>query len=280
MRNFLVPMMALLFFTITAQAETTKCKAITKLPYQIDAAGVYCLKKNLAFENKGVAVNTGNAIVIATTASGAVLDLNGFVLSGGESAPTNSNAIGIHIGASNVTVRNGTVTNFETGVFSSSYPSGIIVEDLIVDSNFGEGIRLYASKSIIRNNLVTNTGGSTYIANSPAYGIYADGDDFSIHGNTVSGVTGVGSGYGVGISTDTSSDRSIVHNNTISNISSTAGIWFQGGTQHIANGNRITKPGSYGIAFGGTGSYMDNLVVGATSTSYNGTGTAAGTTNY
>lgn len=278
--KLLVAMMALSFFTISAQAETTRCKAITKLPYQIDVAGVYCLKKNLTFATKGAPNTTGNAIVIGTDAPGTVLDLNGFTLSGG-SATSISNAIGIHIGADNVTVRNGTVKNFGTGVYASSYPSGIIVENLAVDSNFSTGIGLYAEKCIIRNNLVTNTGGSTAISNASAYGIYADGDDFSIYGNTVMGVAGVGSGYGVGISAAASADRSVVNNNTISSITPTAGIWFQGGTNHIASGNRITKPGSFGIAIGGTGSnYMDNLVSGATSSSYNGTGTAAGTTNY
>ena len=132
----------------------------------------------------------------------------------------------------------------------------------------------------IRNNVITNTGGYTGTANAPAYAIYVEGNDASIHDNTISEVTAVGSGYGVGVSGTIYASRTIVSNNTISNISGTAGIWFQGGSNHIASGNRITKPGSYGIAFGGTGSYMDNLVVGATSTSYNGTGTAAGTTNY
>ncbi len=277
MKKLLVAMMTLLFFAIPAQAETTKCKAITKLPYTIEVAGIYCLKKNLTFAASGAPITSGHAIFITSTATGAVLDLNGFTLSGGD-APSTTSATGIDVRAQNAIIRNGTVQNFNVGVYTAA--TGGIIENLIINNNFSKGIWIQAQQVIVRHNIITDTGGYTGSPNAAAYAIHTDYNDSSIHDNTITEVTGVGSGYGVGISSSTLASRTIVSNNTISDINGTAGIWFQGGSHHIASGNRITKPGNYGIAFGGTGSYMDNLVVGATSNSYNGSGTAAGTTNY
>lgn len=259
-----------------------KCKPINKLPVQIDNSGVYCLNKNLTFSSAGVAITNGNAIVVA--AENTVLDLNGFTLSGG-TAPDNTQAIGIHVTADNVTIRNGRVINFRTGIYSGGLSSGIVVEDITAAFNKYIGIYLYAEKSVIRNNAVFSTGGSTYMPNSPAYGIFGYGDNINILNNTIIGVTSVGTGYAMGISTFLAFDgRNNASHNMISSIESPsgvdAGIWFQNGDNNIASDNRITNPGGIGIAYGGTGPYMNNLVTGATSTDYNGTGTAVGTTNY
>lgn len=268
--------------TLTAQAETTRCKAINKLPYQIDTAGVYCLKKNLTATPSPELNNS--AITIATTAIGAVLDLNGFVLSGSEVLDTTNAMNGIQVGASDVTIRNGTIRNFGTGIRASSAPSGLLIEGLTLDSNLKQGISLYATRSVIRNNTIVRTGGFTGSANATAYGIEVEMADNMVIDNRIMGVTSVGTGYAMGITTDSSVSRTIVRGNLISSIESPsgseAGIWFQGGSANIATDNRITAPGNIGIAYGGTGTYMNNLVDGANGSDYNGTGTAAGSTNF
>lgn len=272
------------FASNTAHAAA-KCKPITKLPYQITVSGVYCLKKDLTFvDSSGASITTGNAIAIG--AENTVLDLNGFTLSGGP-APSNTNTTGIHISRNNVTIRNGNVTNFYMGIHASGFYSGAIIENVTMTSNKYIGIYLYGNKATIRNNFIIDTGGSTYITpNMAGYGIYADGDDISIVNNVIDDVVSTGTGRASGIAGSTVADRIIAAGNVISNIDSPSnfdsGIWFDTPTtNHIAYNNRITNPGSYGIAFNGsaTGSYMNNLVENSAVGDY-ANGTAAGSTNY
>jgi len=261
--------LALSFFAAHAQAETTKCKAITKLPYEIKVAGVYCLKKNLTMGVAGSAISINEA-----AAAGTVIDLNGFTLSSSATVADLDTSTGIGLGAPNIRIHNGTIKKFGTGIWANGNCRGCILEDLILDSNLGAAISVQWVEGIIRHNLITNTGG-VYAGtpNASATGIDISGGDTSVLDNTIIGVTGIGTGSGTGIK---GGHRSVVSNNTISN-TSTCGICLQSGNSQIVSSNRITQPGSYGIITNGT--YMDNIVVGATTASYSG-GTAAGSTNY
>src|SRR6187401_463877 len=91
-----------------AQLAVPPCKAITALPAIINASGIWCLQKDLAW-----AGTTGNAIDVQAAA--VTLDLNGFTITGSLVATTQ--AVGIRsLGRRNVIVRNGTIRGFLTAV--------------------------------------------------------------------------------------------------------------------------------------------------------------------
>jgi parallel beta-helix repeat protein len=139
--------------------ETTFCNNyITSLPYTITTQGHYCFDRNLS-----TAITTGNAITINTDF--VVLDLNNFKLGGG-SAGLATQAKGIYsLNRSNITVRNGNIRGFAFGIqLDATTTAGALnnlIENNVVDGNTVAGIALYGSSYNIRNNTVTNTGGST-----------------------------------------------------------------------------------------------------------------------
>jgi parallel beta-helix repeat protein len=185
--------------------ETTFCNAfITTLPFTISTQGHYCFNKNLS-----TAITTGAAITINTDF--VVLDLNNFKLGGG-SAGFSTSASGIKaIQHSNLTIRNGNIRGFRRGIYIDGGTNHVI-ENNVLDGNTQYGVFLSGTDTggdasptgvLIRNNLVTNTGGSTLA--DYAYAIY----DWSWQGaskgnmardNTVSNVFSVGgTGDAVGI---------------------------------------------------------------------------------
>lgn len=260
-----------------------KCKTISKLPYEVTASGVYCLKKDLSYVNSDGTSITTNSDAITISAPNTVLDLEGFTLSNG-SSPTDTLAVGVKITADNVTVRNGRINNFLSGVSSASSPTGLLIENLALAGNRSTGINLDSTYSLVRNNVITSTGGATYAANAPAYGIFIFGDDTTIAQNIIVQVTSVGTGNAAAVAiSDFTGGRNRAIGNMISNINSPsgadAGIWFLSGGNNIASDNLITLPGGIGIDFDGTGPYMGNLVQGSTSSDYSG-GSAQGSTNF
>jgi parallel beta-helix repeat protein len=137
--------------------ETTFCNQfITSLPYTITVQGHYCFNRNLS-----TGITTGNAITI--NADYVVLDLNNFKLGGGAAGP-GSAAFGVSSdGRSNVTVRNGNIRGFRWGIaLEGAGASNLLVENNVVDGNLTAGIVVRAvSGGVVRDNIVTNTGGST-----------------------------------------------------------------------------------------------------------------------
>lgn len=267
----------------TANAETTKCKAITKLPFTITTSGVYCLTKNLPFLVSGTPVTSGNAITI--NADDVVLDLNGHVLSN-DAAGNTTTTHGIEaVGRSNVVVKNGIVRGFQYGINIQGGGENNVVDNINADANLIIAIINDASHGIVSHNRVTNTGNSSF-ASEFAYGICATGDHVRIFDNSISGVSATGSGDALGIGCTTGAPtHAVVRNNMISDVSSPSGvlvvgIYFHGGSNNIATGNQISDI-DIGIDYAnaGTGTYMNNLVVNAGVSAYSG-GTAAGSTNY
>jgi parallel beta-helix repeat protein len=142
--------------------ETTYCNAfITALPYTITTQGHYCFDRNLS-----TAITTGNAITISSDY--VVLDFNHFKLGGG-SAGLGTQAVGVAAGGRrNVTVRNGDIRGFRVGIWlveidPINHPAslGYTVEDNLLDGNTAAGIIVGGSDSVVRRNIVTNTGNST-----------------------------------------------------------------------------------------------------------------------
>ena len=124
-----------------------------------------------------------SGIAIDIQANNVVLDLNGHKL-GNLGAGPGTRAAGISAGNhTNITIRNGTVRGFYTGItLTSNTPTsgGHIVENIRADLNTFTSIRVTGTGNIIRNNLVVATGGSTIVQS--AYGIMG-GSFFGGSGN-------------------------------------------------------------------------------------------------
>jgi len=213
---------------------------ITTLPAAISTQGTWCLKQDLA-----TAISSGSAITINT--NNVTVDCNNFKL-GGLAAGTGTSTIGIlATDRANLTVRHCNIRGFEAGVlFQGNSSSGHVVEDNRLDSNTVWGVYVQGDNSVIRRNLIIDTGGSTVasIYGKP-YGIYAkgsmdimdnlianvvatpgtDNDAFGIdsdsnvgghiNGNHIRGITKAGTHTIWGIFAG-SSDHVIVRNNDVS----------------------------------------------------------------
>lgn len=257
-----------------AGAEVTKCTDIPSVPFNVTAPGIYCLNVELSAPSpSGVAINIISDDV--------VVDLNGHTLDG-SAAGVGTAAYGVlALDHTNVTVRNGTVRGFYTGVqFGGRNPQNNIAEYLRVDLSTTFGLVVRGLGSIARHNLVTRTGG---VANSLAIGLYGLGDGVHVVDNeVVDTVEGVG-GQAMGIRVD-SGTGAVVERNVVSNAAfgptDSYGIRLsQSSPRATIVGNRVVnfRNGIY-FYFGGSGIYMDNTVGGAT-TPFTG-GVAAGATNF
>jgi len=217
-----------------AHAETNECTVISSLPTVITVQGIYCLKASLS-----TAITTGSAIEIATNS--VVLDLNGFRIRGLAAGPA-THAYGIFAQSrQNITIKNGSVRGFFNGVAlenSSGTSEGHVVEDVRADQNTWAGIIVNGRGIVIRNNLVMQTGGSTYVGSTGnAYGISVDGTENRVINNEV--LDTVATGQGVADAIEVFGTHELVVNNrtTIAGV----GVFFGAGT---------------------TGKYRDNLTSG------------------
>jgi len=265
----------------SAHAETINCTAIAQLPYTIKKPGIFCLKSNLS-----TSISAGTAITIK--ASNVVLDLNGFRLDG-SGAGMGTTACGIKAEKrQNVTVKNGIVRGFFVGIYfedDSPYTTSRanVIEEIRADKNTLVGIHIKGEGSVIRNNIVSGTGGSTDTSSDGAIGgIGTQGAGARVLGNDVTDVDSVGAyaGYGIVV---LDGGGCIVAGNRVSNITAatgeTSGIALRRISGVVVSDNRLSGMKS-GIHFdaSATGTYMNNLVL-DTTTPYTG-GTAAGATNY
>lgn len=220
----------------SAAAQTGPCVGIYSLPFRITRPGSYCLTRNLS-----TPITTGAAITIA--ASNVLLDLKGCKLEG-TAAMGVTTAAGIKAeDRSSVTIRNGTIRGFETGVhlYLAAYPSpssANVVEDLRIERSRTWGIVANGTGTIIRRNLVYDLGDPTDINAIDTTGISTGGDSARILDNDISRVNNLG-----GQST---------------------GIQFEFGTHQLAAGNRISDA-AFGVRFvagtAATGKYRGNITL-------------------
>ncbi|HEY5895711.1 MAG TPA: hypothetical protein VIT91_21030 [Chthoniobacterales bacterium] len=216
--------------TLHAETSTATATEITTLPATISTPGVYFIKKNFS-----VNMTSGNAINI--TASNVVLDLNGFSiintngLSNTASGITASNPSGVTL--SNVTARNGTVQGFRYGInfaysgTDSSLVSKYQVEQIRVFNAGRYGIITNGGDAIVRDCLVTQTGGYPSVGNY--IGILGNGSNARIINNHIADVDITGTlGTGIWASRDTS----FVIGNTISGCY--RGLYFSGSSGYYA----------------------------------------------
>ena len=243
-------------------ADIDTCKPINSVPFTINSPGVYCLRQNTS-----VVMNSGHAIEVDT--SNVVVDLSGFQLNGGGNAA--SQAVGIHSGPHlNVTVRNGTVRGFFVGVFlgdtDSAVSSGHVVEDLRAHFNRFAGIRVAGRDSIVRNNLVYGTGGSTYGPTIyTGIGVQGGGGIQVLNNDVLKTSAGTISGIGISVACN---EGCIIEGNRIGNLTlpevgpPVHGIQVGFSNDVLVVNNRITKTNT-GITFSAaSGKYRDNLTSG------------------
>ena len=276
------------------------CTPIEYVPYNVSAPGVYCLARDFSTPLQASAF-------ITIEADNVTIDLAGHTLDG-HLVPV----YGVYgFNRTNVTVRNGRLLRFGTGVFlGATTPSdgalgGHRIEDLDLRGNEGTGINVWGRGSLVRGNRIADTG--TGLEYNTAEGIRVAGPAVRVLDNEVIRTRGYAAGIRVlnapgsvvggnritdtvGISSTESvalavsnSGGTLVHGNHVSNITSylnTTGV-------SVVSSNYVTvRDNSFsflerGIVFGsgaGNGKYMGNLTSGVT-VPYSG-GNAAGATNY
>jgi hypothetical protein len=139
-----------------ALAGAALTTVIDHVPYTITEAGHYELQSDLTAND--------TAIAIAVQKADVVIDLNGFTLA---ESPAGLSDIGIYVTANNVTIRNGTVSRFGTGITLSS--SQCVVEGLRLLCDNGVTV-VTGSDSVILNCFIIGAGKRSY-----SNGIYLAG---------------------------------------------------------------------------------------------------------
>lgn len=266
---------ATLFLSMQARAETVNCTPITLVPYTINMSGVYCLKQDFV-----IALSSGSAIAIA--ANDVTLDFNGFTVDGGGSVGDGVRADS----KSNLTIRNGEIRGFSRGIFIYTPTSGYtdsrahIVEDMKLTDNLLAGINISAIGSIIRGNVVSNTGGSS--AASPVAGIYAAGTGNVVSNNVVENTDGtLGAGYagrGIWVS---QTDGSVVRGNTVTNTKGTTGTYginTYPSLGSLLRDNYVSGASNYGVVMNSPADKYMSTITHNVGTSYY-SGTAIGHNN-
>jgi nitrous oxidase accessory protein NosD len=165
---------------------------IQVLPATLSVQGTYCFDQDLAPN-----MASGNAITV--TASHVIIDCNGFRLDN-TAAGGATTAIGIaSTDMANLTIRHCDIRGFRMGARIYGTTGGHVIEDNRFQQNRYNGLNVHGSGSVVRRNLVLDTGGSTIADFS--MGIYTN---FSVDvlDNTVSGVVArvgsvAGNAYGI-----------------------------------------------------------------------------------
>jgi hypothetical protein len=241
-----------------AAANDQTCDNLISLPgpqtvgYTITAPGIYCLDTDVIM---AASFTAGNAITIATNY--VTLDLKGHKVHGAAAGGATQAAGIFASGRRNVTIKNGTVWGFHSGIIltasSVTTLAGYVVDGVRAELNRGNGIIVQGANVIVRHNVIANTGPTTLPGNHNAEGIRVDGSGARVLNNDVLTVIPAGAGNGIGINLILGNDVLVV-------------------------GNRITTA-DFGVAFtvGATGKYRDNLTSGV-GTPFSG-GTNAGNNN-
>lgn len=221
-----------------ARSYDTCTAFVSTVPAVIASPGTYCLNANLV-------TSMASGAAIAINASNVTLDCDDFRVDDlGAGAATT--AIGISASNQNyVTIRHCNVGGFQQGIVLADNGSGKganLIEDNHLDGNTNVGISSQGTRSIVRRNIVLDTGTTTQHANA-IDGIVVDGDS-QVVDNVVSGVTSHGASFGVyGIHFSNVEAGGTVNRNRVSNVVPAAGDAsygiFLGGTSAVARDNSI-----------------------------------------
>ena len=240
---------------LAAESYDNCTGVITSLPTVISSQGTWCLKQSLS-----TALTSGYAIEIAT--NNVTIDCNGFRISD-TGAGTGTTMIGLHADSHvNLTVRNCSVNSFYVGLSFVGASGGHLVEHNRVTNSTFAGISVHnlstgKNASVLRDNQVLYTGGSTVIAN--AYGIFTS-QVVDVLENTVSGVTaragGGGSAYGIATVDNDYANGANISGNRVRDLKRDGGGQSFGiiGTVSSAGSSRRVIIRDNDLGNGGTGS--------------------------
>ena len=255
--SFVTALLVPLLMATTAGAEVTQCTPITAIPTTLYSPGIYCLTGDLL-----TGITSGAAIDIK--GDNITIELNGHRLGGG-SAGSSTTASGIRTWNSTGTViRNGSIKGFYAAVALSGGRANL-VEGIRADGNYVVGINSTSTQTVIRNNQISNTGGSTAQTSAPwAHGILATGQGTAILNNNIANVASTGDASGIAVV----SNDCVVNSNRISTVSSATrayGIHLSTSKRPVAVGNVMTgvqAPASTGIRGGNDVIARDNQING------------------
>jgi len=233
----------------TAAAETNDCTPIASLPAVVTSQGIFCLTADLS-----TGITSGAAITLAN--NNITLDCNGFKIGGLAGGPETA-ATGVQaINRSNITLRNCNIRGFMFGVeidstLGPALPvAGHIVEDNRLDGITARGISVNAVGSVVRRNLVIDTGGNPHTV--APIGITVRGAT-DVVDNTVDGVfesfdtSSISYGYWI-----LDSSGSAVVGNRARNVtgSSTRGFYNSGPGDVVFRGNFASSSAGEGHHIG------------------------------
>lgn len=237
---------------------------ISSLPTVITASGVYCLKGDLS-------TNVASGAAIAIAANNVTVDCNSFKI-GGLGAGAATLAVGIRVETRrNAVVRGCSIRGFNVGIgiydgLGAAGGSGHVIEDNRVEGSTARGIDVRAPASVVRRNIVMDTGGAPVAVAMSGTGIRAQfGTD--VLDNTVAGVgPGAAGGNAIGIHALHDAGATIA-SNRINTLAPVGGLAFgvideNGGT--IVADNVVMGPANgsgVGIACGSVTSTVARNVV-------------------
>jgi parallel beta-helix repeat protein len=235
---------------------------IIAIPFTIAVPGQYCLARNVTTTMKA-----GAAITVA--ADGVSLDLQNFALTDSASALTQ--AVGIFADQrQNVTVKNGTVRGFFTGILLQkpapySSPQGLLVDRVKALNSRYAGIWLEGMGNTVSMSHATATGRTTALGPfADAWGIVSRGPNASLSGNLVLGTVGTGGGAACGIAL-AAGDAATVSANRVTGVATPPGTGILlDGSASVTVDNNILATLTYGIVFanGATGTASGNTFTG------------------
>lgn len=231
---------------------------IDSVPTTITTQGTWCLRHDLS-----TAITNGNAITVGT--SNVTVDCNGFKI-GGLAAGTSTTTRGVSAtDRLNVTVRHCNIRGFSMGVELISFANGgnYTVERNRIESSRTIGIRVAGDGTVVRSNIVRDTGGSTIFA-AEAHGIHTYGA-VDVLDNTVHGVNGDVGVYGIYTISNPSGSISgnRVRGITQTGVGEASGIYNYGSGRINLRDNDVNGDGTIGLyCFNGNGRARGNVING------------------
>jgi parallel beta-helix repeat protein len=247
---------------------------ITSVPKTITQPGVWCMNADLALADP-------NARAITIAANNVVIDCNDRKLDG-TAAGAATSAYGITAtNRLNATVRHCNVLGFQQGIRLYGTGGGHVVEDNRVDGSTYAGITVHGAGSMVRNNQVNYTGGSSTVFT--AFGMIIEGA-VDVLDNSVSSVTAAGSSANAyGIYANASNNASIAGNRVRDVLRSGTkvayGIFVNGASRGSVRGNEVggnNVEGSIGVRCTSTGVRVRNSAISGFPTPMLGCGDAGG----
>jgi parallel beta-helix repeat protein len=255
---FLIVLALLLTTTpLAPEVRGADCNVISSLPFTISTPGTYCLTGNLM-------TTTPTDPAITIQADNVLLDLNGFTITDGFFPPHE----GILCGGRGVTIRNGTLKGFAEAIrMSGSF--GVIENTRILDCYF-IGITVYfSSGTIVRNNQVANTTGTSAVGGGNVYAISVSGSANNISGNDIVDTQTSFPNASANAIMLNPSDRTVIENNRIQHTTGTAIYISSTSNNALVVNNRIARCNNGVLFLGSSGIFRDNIALGCT-TPYSG----------